>query len=220
MQAESEIKTILIGDCNTGKTTLFRAFIDGNSSASTQPTVAFDCTRKTVHTDSYGTIVFQLWDTAGAEKFNRIALTQTYYRHTEGVLLIFSVTDRVSFENITEVWLRRLRSSLQLNEQYRCILIGNKADLVEQRVVAAEEALTLATQLGMDYVELSSLHSTDTEIQQPFMMLAVQVIDARPEYTRRPTSSAFKIARALGEPLQLDEKKQDVEQSRCCINQT
>jgi small GTP-binding protein len=206
--SECEIKTILIGDCNTGKTTLFRAFIEEHSERRrTEPTIAVDFSRRAVETDSYGTIVFQLWDTSGAEKFNQVSMTQMYYRNTQGVLLVFSVTDRASFADITEIWLRRLRSALPLDDTYKCILIGNKTDLVAERVVTTEEAVALAQQHRMDYIELSALDSPQTAIEQPFLMLAAQVIDANlpllPMWTPRLLTTA---------------RNQEPSQAKCCTS--
>lgn len=171
------IKTILLGDCDTGKTTLFQAFINGGvGQAATQPTIAFDCFGKELVLEGYGAVAFQLWDTSGAERFSSIAMTQAYYRHTDGVLLVFDVTRATSFAAISEVWLARLRSARQMPAHYRCVLVGNKCDL-GGRVVSVAEALALAAQHGWDYCELSALHASPQEVRQPFAMLAVQLLD-------------------------------------------
>jgi len=183
LEGGNEIKTILIGDCNTGKSTLYNSFISGGDGGGGHnadgPTIAWDFGWREIHTPSYGHICFKLWDTSGAEKFNSLAMTQTYYRNTEGVLLVFDLTNRTSFRNISEVWLRRVRSSLTIDASYKCILIGNKSDLTSLRQVTTEEALELSQSLNMCYVELSSIHSSAEEILQPFLMLAVQVMDER-----------------------------------------
>jgi small GTP-binding protein len=214
----NEIKTILIGDCNTGKSTLYASFINGVESGDVSgggvggggvPTVAFDFGWREVVTPSYGRICFKLWDTSGAEKFNTLAMTQTFYRNTEGVLLVFDLTNRESFENISEVWLRRVRSSLTIDPSYKCILIGNKSDLTTLRQVPTEEALALSQQLGMQYVEISSLHSHQREILQPFLMLAVQVMDERGLRTSRREDDVL----VLGGVEEVEEER---ETKRCC----
>jgi small GTP-binding protein len=208
-----KIKTILIGDYNTGKSTLCERFLLGEEDFSRrcppEPTVGVDFGTREVHAPSYGPIRFHLWDTSGAEKFNAPSMTQVYYRHTEGVLLVFDVSCRSSFENISEVWLRRVRSARDLSPEYRCILIGNKSDLSQQRAVGTEEAVALAKHLDMGYVELSSLASSAEEILQPFLMLAIQVIDQR------------ELAGVVAEDRDVIHLGEDhVERWRCCSQST
>ena len=85
----------------------------------------------------------QIWDTAGQERFRTI--TSSYYRGAHGIIVVYDVTDKVSFNNVKQ-WLGEI-------DRYACqsvnkLLVGNKADLVEKKVVDFNEAKEFADSLG------------------------------------------------------------------------
>ncbi|XP_045652494.1 ras-related protein R-Ras2 isoform X4 [Ursus americanus] len=91
-------------------------------------------------------------DTAGQEEFG--AMREQYMRTGEGFLLVFSVTDRGSFEEIYKFQRQILR--VKDRDEFPMILIGNKADLDHQRQVTQEEGQQLARQLKVTYMEASA----------------------------------------------------------------
>lgn len=173
----TSIKFIIIGDSNTGKTTLAQYFAN-DTFINTEATIGLDFVRKSVLDQRYGVINFTLWDTSGAERYHHASLTQTYYRGAEGVIVVFDLTSRASFTNVYDKWFPRLRtvfSSMKMS--HKCILVGNKSDLVKEREVSSDEAIDMATQNGMNYVELSSIKSECSLIRLPFLIVAKQLID-------------------------------------------
>ncbi|KAK0140244.1 Ras-related protein R-Ras2 [Merluccius polli] len=91
-------------------------------------------------------------DTAGQEEFG--AMREQYMRTGEGFLLVFSVTDRGSFEEIYKFQRQILR--VKDRDEFPMILVGNKADLDPQRQVTQEEGQQLARQLKVTYMEASA----------------------------------------------------------------
>ncbi|KAK3562005.1 hypothetical protein QTP86_023459 [Hemibagrus guttatus] len=91
-------------------------------------------------------------DTAGQEEFG--AMREQYMRTGEGFLLVFSVTDRGSFEEIYKFQRQILR--VKDRDEFPMILVGNKADLEQQRQVSPEEGQQLARQLKVTYMEASA----------------------------------------------------------------
>lgn len=174
---EQTLKIVVVGDCGAGKTTLCKHFVSECYWNEQEPTIGVDFVRKEVQHASYGRVVFNLWDTAGAEKFNSISMTQTYYRHADGVIYMFDLTNRASFDAVRDVWVKRIRSATTIYAHCRAVLVGNKSDLIVQRRVSVNDALRLAGELGCNYVELSSVRSTYEEIRQPFLMLATELLD-------------------------------------------
>ncbi|VDQ09730.1 unnamed protein product [Trichobilharzia regenti] len=79
-------------------------------------------------------VKIQIWDTAGQERFR--AVTRSYYRGAAGALLVYDITRKPTFNLI--------------------FLIGNKADLEEQRDVTYEEAKHLAEENGLMFLECSA----------------------------------------------------------------
>ena len=93
----------------------------------------------------------QVWDTAGQERFRTI--TASYYRGSNGIILVYDVTNRDSFEHIS-YWMKEV-DRLAAPEVCR-LIVGNKNDLKEKRAVSTEEGEALAQQYGIPFLETSA----------------------------------------------------------------
>lgn len=113
-------------------------------------------------------VKLQLWDTAGQERFRTI--TNCYYRTAHGVILVYDVTDQRSFESIRS-WIHDIDRFAK--ENVPKLLVGNKTDLEEERVVLTEEGRALADSMGMDFVETSARSAAGVE--EAFMGMASQI---------------------------------------------
>jgi Ras-related protein Rab-2A len=100
----------------------------------------------------------QIWDTAGQESFRSI--TRSYYRGAAGTLLVFDVTRRDTFNNLTK-WIDE--ANLNAGTDVTVILVANKCDLENKRVVTSEEGRRFAEQFGLLYVETSAKLATNVE---------------------------------------------------------
>jgi len=113
-------------------------------------------------------IKLQIWDTAGQERFRTI--TSSYYRGAHGIIVVYDVTDQVSFNNVRQ-WLQEI-------DRYACenvnkLLVGNKCDLITKRVVDHEQAKEFADGLGIPFLETSAKEATNVE--QSFMTMASEI---------------------------------------------
>lgn len=86
-------------------------------------------------------LLFQ-WDTAGQERFRTI--TNGYYRGADGILIVYDLTDRDSFENVN-MWYEEMSRSV--NQKIVSILIGNKLDMDSRRAVSTEQGRMLGNQI-------------------------------------------------------------------------
>lgn len=111
----------------------------------------------------------QLWDTAGQERFKTI--TKNYYRNSHGVLVIFDVTSRRSFERVRS-WLKEIEAHASQN--ICSVLVGSKKDQSNLREVGEQEARTLARESGLDYFETSAKDGTG--IEETLTFLSQQII--------------------------------------------
>lgn len=171
---KTKIKFIMLGDYNTGKTSLAYHFAHDTALYQSEPTIGFDFLLKTIEDEKYGVIDFFIWDTSGAEKYHVASMTQTYYRGANAAIFVFDVNRQESFDAIARVWLPRLRSA-QSTTLCKYYLVANKCDLT--RVVSQQVATQFAMEHDMYYIELSSLYSAYAEIRKPFIHLAVALID-------------------------------------------
>ena len=150
------IKLLLIGNSSTGKSSLLLRYTDDTYAADdTQATIGVDFKIKLL--DFRGTKVkLMIWDTAGQERFR--TLTSSYYRGCHGVLIVFDVSSRPSFENVPH-WFHELQSHCPPST-VSSFLIGNKID--SKRVVSYEEGVEMAKRCGADgYRESSAKENTN-----------------------------------------------------------
>lgn len=126
-------KVVLIGDTGVGKTNLLSRYLKNEFSFDSKTTVGVEFGSKRFEIDGYK-IKGQIWDTAGQERFRSI--TNAYYKGAKGALLVYDVTRRETFENISK-WVPELKQTG--DKDVTIILVGNKSDLENERQVSTEE---------------------------------------------------------------------------------
>lgn len=114
-------------------------------------------------------VKLQIWDTAGQERFKNI--TASYYRGGNGVLVVYDITDRASFENLNS-WLIEIEKNA--NKNVYKLLIGNKSDLDDKRQVSYQEGKDFATSNGMQFIETSA--KTASKVNEAFETLTNEII--------------------------------------------
>ena len=98
------------------------------------------------------------WDTAGQERFR--TLTASYYRGAQGILIVYDVTDRETFDNV-RTWIVEIEKYSQAGV---CkILVGNKCDMEDKRQVSREEGEELANHYQMPFLETSAKNSLNVD---------------------------------------------------------
>merc|ERR1711991_996868 len=150
-------KLLSIGDSGVGKSCLLLRFADDTYTESYISTIGVDFKIRTIQVEGK-TIKLQIWDTAGQERFRTI--TSSYYRGAHGIIVVYDVTDQTSFNNVKQ-WLQEI-------DRYACdtvnkLLVGNKCDLVSQKVVDFHTAKEFADQLGIPFLETSAKNATNVE---------------------------------------------------------
>ncbi|KAL7712134.1 Sphingomyelin phosphodiesterase [Entamoeba marina] len=135
-------KILLIGESGVGKTAITQRFCENTFDPVYISTVGVDFKPKVIKV-SNKTIKMQLWDTAGQERFRNI--TASYYRVTQGVLIVYDVTDRSSFDRVSS-WFTEVKERTECDPPV-IILVGNKTDL-EHSTVSQEAVEQLSRQLG------------------------------------------------------------------------
>ena len=154
-------KLLLLGESGTGaKTSLLHRYIDNSFQSSTIATIGIDSRIKIVQTD-FGAIKLQIWDAAGQERFR--AISSTYVKGSHCIILGYDVTDIISFEKIRKYWYNFVMKNKDGNSPLM-YLVGNKIDLIEERVVSDEEGKSLANDLNMKYFGVSAKTGENVDI--------------------------------------------------------
>jgi len=164
-----QIKLLMIGDSGVGKTCCLLRYANDSFSPTFITTIGIDFKIKNVDIDGKR-VKLQIWDTAGQERFRTI--TTSYFRGAQGIVLVYDVTDRRSFESIRN-WISQIQQHADVHVNK--ILIGNKCDMLDEKVVSTEEGKKLAKEFGMDFWEASAKNNTNVE--QCFLTIARSVKD-------------------------------------------
>jgi len=141
-------KIVLIGPCNSGKSSMVFRYTDDIFDDQYYSTIGLDFKVKTILNGEHR-IKIQIWDTAGQEKFKSI--TNTYYRIADIILLVFDLTQQSSFDEV-EDWYQEALSYCK-NEVF-IILVGNKVD--NDNSINKVQINKLVSKLNIDYFETSA----------------------------------------------------------------
>jgi len=168
-------KLVLLGDSAVGKSSILVRFSDDEFVESHINTIGVDFRYRTVTIDNH-VVKLQIWDTAGQEKYRTIV--RAYYRGADGVVLVYDVTNQDSFDHVDE-WLADVDKFAERNPVR--LLVGNKADLMDQRQVSEELASKYAEENHISWLETSA--KTNTNIHAIFLTLAKELIKRKMEET-------------------------------------
>ena len=151
-------KFVLIGNSGAGKTSFFRKLSTGEFYEKNISTIGVEKKTFELNLDIINdegktekkSFVISLFDTAGQEKFR--AITHNYYKEADGILLIYDIDDKSSFESI-EMWIESIRQNMGSNDvsKYAMVLIGNKSDLIEEETKEREVTEDEAKQICEKY---------------------------------------------------------------------
>ncbi|RDB29157.1 Ras-related protein Rab-4B [Hypsizygus marmoreus] len=162
------MKFIIIGEAGTGKSCLLHHFTHNSFKDHSQHTIGVEFSSRTIRLGEKR-IKLQLWDTAGQERFRSV--TRSYYRGAAGAILVYDITDRESFANLSR-WLADARA---LGSPHLVtVLVGNKSDREEEREVEWSEASRWAAENDVHFLEASSL--TGDNVEAPFLLAARAIL--------------------------------------------
>ena len=148
-------KVLTLGESSVGKTCILRRYVEGQFFKNQLSTIGIDFKSKTLQIGNHE-IRLKIWDTAGEERFRNI--TSQYYKGAEGIILVFDLTKKESFDKIND-WMKQIKVNTQ-SDEIAIVLLGNKKDIVNERVVSFEEGNERAGEYGIKYFETSALDGT------------------------------------------------------------
>ena len=161
-----------------GKTSLVQRFMGDDNVGTPAATLSVDFRVKRLEIDKQR-VRLHVWDTAGQERFD--SLSYKYYRGANGVLLVYDITVRKSFEDIT-MWLENIRK--HCHQEINAVLVGNKCDLNGNRQVPAAEAEKLADELNMAFFETSA--TDDVHVNKAYLELVKSIMNQMPFLQQTP----------------------------------
>ncbi|OMJ95442.1 hypothetical protein SteCoe_1209 [Stentor coeruleus] len=203
MDQDILFRVIIVGDTGVGKSCILLRFSENTFNEQHNVTIGVEFGSKSIDIGNTA-IKLQIWDTAGQESFRSI--TRSFYRRADGVLLVYDITARHTFENC-KFWLDEIRQNAA--SDVIIYLVGNQIDLVtagkENREVTLEEGLEFAKKNNLGGFKETSARS-GINVQEAFTEFCsilfnrwkehkdVQVIE-KPKIDLRPVSKPKKKRR-------------------------
>jgi len=193
-------KVLILGDSGVGKSCLLLRFCDNDFTTAHLATIGVDYKMKIIDVEGKK-VKAQLWDTAGQDRFQ--AITHTFYKGAQGIILAYAVNDRESFEHI-ERWMKQIKE--HANEDVCMILVGNKTDMAD-RCIETEEGKKLAESYGIKFFETSAEKAWN--VNDAFYEIVKEIKDKNPQSGSNSPGKDDKIKLS-------DENKPTGQSSRCC----
>lgn len=165
-------KILLVGDSGVGKSCILTRFTQDRYDDNTTSTIGVDFRIKQMEVGGKR-CKLSVWDTAGQERFR--TLTSSYYRGAQGIIFVYDVTRRETFDDLEGVWMREVELYSNV-EGAICMVVANKVDLASERQVKAEEGHEFAKKHGCLFAETSA--KTNVAIEQAFEELLLKALDS------------------------------------------
>ena len=189
------LKILTLGDSTVGKSSILVRYTQNKFHQNYLTTVGIDYQSKSVNYNNKK-LDLQIWDSAGQEKYQ--AIFRAHYQKADGMILMYSVIERFSFDKIQD-WINSIKESSR--EGITIFLISNKNDYPEkQKEVTSEEGKALAKQLSLPFYEITS---------KDYSQVAQVMHDIVKEVVNKDEDGLFRV-----EPLVLTKEK-DKEKKKC-----
>ena len=201
---EERINIMTLGNSEVGKTCYILKYTENFFQELYLTTVGIDFKIKTETINNKQYKLF-LYDTTGQEKYKSIALN--IIRNAQGIILMYDITNKKSFESIPE-WIKSIRDSK--GENFPMILLGNKLDKEDIRVISEKEGKELADEYGIKFFETSN--KTGVNIQESGKALVNEILKIK----ENEIKDSFVSKSSHNSKLSSKRTTLKSEEKRCC----
>ena len=193
---DMQVKLLLLGDMAVGKTSLMMRLTDDEFNLNIIGTAGIDLKKKTLNIEGEDVKVL-IYDTAGHERFRLIAKSQ--YKGSNGIVLIYDITDRKTFDNVSK-WMEDIKENI--DNKVEVMLVGNKIDKTNDRLVKSEEGQALSEKFGVTFFETSA--KTGEGVNSAFLNIVKNIY--------HKIKDVPKVEVLNTQPMNTNKKKK----SKCC----
>ena len=198
-------KLILIGDSYVGKTNIMSQYIKKEFSLNSKSTVGVEFGTKIIKLQDK-IIKAQIWDTAGQERYKSI--TSAYYKGAKGAFIVYDITSKTTFDSVDK-WIQDL--NLYGDKNVTLLLIGNKSDLEEKRIIKKEDGEEKAKSFGLGFIETSAC--TGDNIDKAFETLLIEVCN---KYIKEKKNNEEFEDEDNGENIEIGVGNNKAKKKTCC----
>ncbi len=203
---ELNVKLLLVGDSNVGKTSLLLQYTDNVYPTQHAATVGIEYKVKNIIFKNYN-VKLQIWDTAGQERFHSI--TNNFFHNADGVLFVFDLNNNKSFEGIKN-W---IQESEEIGDYFQKLLIGNKSDL-EDRKIPLSEIEEFCLKKNLIYLETSAKNNIN--LKEAFNKIVELVFEDKSEEDIIREFGTKKSSLSISSKAFKKGKKSKNKSERCC----
>ena len=202
-------KYIIVGDTSVGKSNLLMKFANNKFVQEHQATIGVEFGAKNIEFDNQ-TYRIQIWDTAGQENYRSI--TRSYYKNSICAMIVYDITNKDSFDNIKN-WLNEIHN--QSPKNVLIVLIGNKIDLDDRRLITFDEGNEFAIKNGLIFMETSA--KTGEGVEEIFLKSAKEIAKRMKEnyYDLNSETCGIKVGNSNKNDINLKSEK-NKEKKKCC----
>jgi small GTP-binding protein len=198
-KADHQIKLLLLGEQAVGKSSLLMRYTDNEFHLNIMGTGGMDLKRKMIQINN-NDVKVMIYDTAGHERFRSIAKTQ--YKGSQGVILIYDVTEKKSFDRVSN-WVDSIKENSD-TQNVEILLVGNKIDMNYERVVSFADGNDLAKNFGINFMETSA--KTGDNVESAFFTIIKKIFDK--EKVKEPATISLQNVN--------ENKVEKKKKSKCC----
>ena len=198
-------KLIIVGDTNVGKTNIMSKYIKDQFNITSKSTIGVEFGTKILEIDNKK-VKAQIWDTAGQERYKSI--TSAYYKGAKGAFIVYDITNKSTFESVDK-WIKDLNSYGDKN--LTMLLIGNKSDLEDKRIINKEEGEEKAKSFELGFIETSAYNGDN--IDQAFDIMLKEVLK---RYIVENDVNNDEFEGGTGNNIELVKKKNETKKKKCC----
>lgn len=167
-----EVKVVLLGESGVGKSSIIKQYVTHTFDPDIDSSISSKYISKIVNvTDEQKKLKFNLWDTAGQEKYRSLA--KIFYKDARIIILVYSINNAKSYEEMKKYWYQEVKTNGLSNAIYA--VVGNKHDLYNTSQVNEKEAMEWADSIGGIF-QLTSA-KTNSGIDTLFQNLAKKFFD-------------------------------------------
>ncbi|MGY5864537.1 MAG: Rab family GTPase [Candidatus Thorarchaeota archaeon] len=163
------LKVVTVGTASVGKTSIIIRYSTGAFREHYSPTLGTGFAYKKMNLGT-NFVNLQIWDLGSQDFLERVRAN--YYIGTQGVIFMFDVTSWESLNAVVD-WKNEVDRNV---EEYKSLLVANKIDLVDERVISTNEGKEMARKLGMDYLEVSVM--LDKNVNEAFELISNRICES------------------------------------------
>ncbi|XP_078332956.1 ras-related protein Rab-11A-like [Crassostrea virginica] len=201
-------KVVLSGDSGVGKSNLLSRFTRNEFTLESKSTIGVEFATRSVHIDGK-TLKAQIWDTAGQDRYR--AITNAYYRKAVGVIFVYDITKRQTFDNVGK-WMKEAKDFT--DDDVVLMLVGNKTDLRHLRAVSSSEARMFAEKNRMSFIETSALDST--HVDMAFQSILKEIYTTVSQRDLKEDTGGFSLPRDM-DVCDIKDTESEKLKRKCCV---